>query len=98
MPTFLIFRSGRVIETIRGADSRRLTSAIEAAVKDAGPATPAYSPVGRTLGGTPVSRQSSGTLNTQNLINTIITFLGLYFVSLFSVSRTSRQVLHPGLR
>ncbi|KAH8802769.1 thioredoxin-like protein [Xylogone sp. PMI_703] len=87
MPTFMIFRSGSVIETIRGADARKLTDAIESAVKSAGPATSVYSSAGRTLGGTPVSSQSASQpwkLSTDGLMGTIITFLGLYIVSLLS--------------
>jgi hypothetical protein len=86
MPTFLIFRSGSVIETIQGADPRKLTSAVENAVKLAGAAKPVYSSVGRTLGGTaPPGRQSlSRPLNIKGFVDAIITFFGLYFYSLFS--------------
>lgn len=85
MPTFLIFRSGSVIETIQGADPRKLTSAVENAVKLAGAAKPVYSSVGRTLGGTPRNGQSlSRPLNIKGFIDTIIAFFGLYLVSLFS--------------
>lgn len=85
MPTFLIFRSGSVIEKIQGADSRKLTSAVENAVKLAGAAKPVYSSVGRTLGGTPARGQSlSRPLNIQGFVDAIIAFFGLYFYSLFS--------------
>jgi len=83
MPTFLIFRSGSVIETIKGADSHKLTSAVENAVKLAGAAaTPLYSTPGRTLGGAPSVSQP---LDIHTLFDAIITFFGLYFTSLFSL-------------
>lgn len=83
MPTFLIFRSGSVIETIKGADSHKLTSAVENAVKLAGAAaTPLYSTPGRTLGGAPSVSQP---LDIHTVFDAIITFFGLYFTSLFSL-------------
>ena len=86
MPTFLIFRSGSVISTVKGADTRGLTTAIESAVKLAGPSsTPSYSTPGRTLGGPPRGGQSlSRPFNFKGLIDAVIAFLGLYFYSLFS--------------
>ncbi|KAL3418063.1 thioredoxin [Phlyctema vagabunda] len=85
MPTFLIFRSGSVIETIRGADVRKLTSAIESAVKLAGAAAPVYSSVGRTLGGAPSTRSSmTRPWNVKGFVDAIIAFFGLYLFSLFS--------------
>ncbi|PMD12139.1 thioredoxin-like protein [Hyaloscypha hepaticicola] len=88
MPTFLIFRSGSVIKTIRGANVPELTSAIESAVKFAGPAKPVYSSAGRTLGGsnprgTGLSRPYSYTW--KKYFDAIIAFLGLYIVTLFSL-------------
>jgi len=86
MPTFMIFRSGSVINTIRGADTRGLTNAIESAVKLAGPATPVYSSAGRTLGGTPARGTSlSRPYNFKPIFDTIIAFLALYFTTLFSL-------------
>ena len=82
MPTFLIFRSGSVIETIQGADPRKLTTAIENAVKLAGPAKPVYSSVGHTLGGKP---GSSKPINFKGFMDAVIAFLGLYLWSLFSL-------------
>lgn len=81
----MIFRSGAVIQTIRGADPRKLTSAVENAVKLAGAAKPVYSSVGRTLGGTPARGQSlSRPVNYKGFMDAVIAFLGLYLVSLFS--------------
>jgi thioredoxin 1 len=86
MPTFLIFRSGSVIETIQGADPRKLTSAIENAVKFAGAAKPVYSSVGRTLGGPPARGQSlARPLDIKGFMDTVIAFIGLYLYSLFSL-------------
>lgn len=106
MPTFLIFKSGSVIETIQGANPPALTAAVEKAVKLAGTAAPgaAFKTPGRTLGAggpTPPSRPSAGgrTLGRPakfspfNLFNVLLTFFGLYFASLFSVSCTRRPRL-----
>ena len=82
MPTFLIFRSGSVIDTIQGADQRKLTTAIENAVKLAGPAKPVYSSVGHTLGGKP---GSSKPINFKGFLDAVLAFFGLYFWSLFSL-------------
>lgn len=91
MPTFMIFRGGKPINTIRGADPRALTSAVEAAVKSAPASKPLYSTPGRTLGGPGIkpaqslNRPASASL--QDFFSALIAFFGLYFVTLFSVSR-----------
>lgn len=86
MPTFMIFRNGAVIETIRGADPRKLSSAVENAVKLAGVPKPSYSTPGRTLGGTPSRGQSlSRPLDIKGFMDAIIAFFGLYFYSLFTI-------------
>lgn len=88
MPTFMIFKSGRAIETIQGADPRRLTSAIESAVQMASTITPpVFSSSGRTLGGGPPRSGQSlqRPVNFQGMIQAIITFVGLYLYSLFSL-------------
>ncbi|KAG9243579.1 thioredoxin-like protein [Calycina marina] len=82
MPTFIIFQNGSVIETIQGADPNKLTSAIEKAVKMAGPAKPAYSSVGHTLGGKPASAKP---VNYHSVLSAVIAFFGLYFYSLLSL-------------
>ncbi len=82
----MIFRNGSVMNTIRGADAGGLTSAIESAVKFAGPAKPVYSSVGRTLGGTaPRGTSLSQPYNFKKYFQAIVAFLGLYFVTLFSL-------------
>lgn len=95
MPTFLIFKSGSVIETIQGANPPALTAAVEKAVKLAGNVAPgaSFKTPGRTLGGPQTSggrgaRGGWGTISSRltpfNILNTILTFFGLYIVSLFS--------------
>jgi hypothetical protein len=90
MPTFMVFRGGKPINTIRGADARALTSAVEAAVKFAPASKPLYSTPGRTLGGPGIkpaqslNRPVSASL--QDIFSALIAFFGLYFVTLFSVS------------
>ncbi|KAI0149467.1 thioredoxin-like protein [Xylariaceae sp. FL1272] len=97
MPTFLIFKSGSVIETIRGANPPALTGAVEKAVKLAGTAASgaSFGTPGRTLGGAgsaPARRSGGQTLGGRpwwsfssfNVINALLTFFGLYFASLFS--------------
>ena len=82
----MIFRSGSVINTIRGADRDGLTSAIEKAVKLAGAPNPSYSNPGRTLGSAPSRGQSlSQPFNWKRIVDKITAFLGLYFISLFSL-------------
>ncbi|KAI9745288.1 MAG: hypothetical protein M1818_001568 [Claussenomyces sp. TS43310] len=89
MPTFLIFRSGTVINTIRGADPRALTSAVEAAAKFTSVAKLSSSGPGHTLGGsTPASGRSisrPAVPSLQSWFNAIVAFFGLYIISLFSV-------------
>ncbi|KAI0975501.1 thioredoxin-like protein [Xylaria arbuscula] len=101
MPTFLVFKSGSVIETIKGANPPALTAAVEKAVKLAGTAAPgaSFAIPGRTLGGssgssstTTTSARRSGILAPRswasfspfNFINALLTFFGLYIVSLLS--------------
>jgi thiol-disulfide isomerase/thioredoxin len=103
MPTFLIFKSGAVVDTIRGASPPALTAAVEKAVKLAAVSPPGASFVtpGRTLGaggsgnaataparstrGNTLGGRPSWSFSPFNFINTLLTFFGLYFVSLLSV-------------
>ncbi|KAI1464580.1 thioredoxin-domain-containing protein [Daldinia caldariorum] len=95
MPTFLIFKNGSVIDTIQGANPPALTSAVEKAVKLANVSAPgaSFKTPGRTLGSGSSSavRRGGQSLGGQpwkfspfNILNAILTFFGLYFVSLFS--------------
>ena len=85
MPTFLIFRSGSVIQTIQGADQNALTAGITNAVKLAGPSQPTFSSAGRTLGGASPRTSLSRPTNYKQFIDVILGFFGLYFISLFSL-------------
>jgi thioredoxin 1 len=85
MPTFLIFKGGKVIDTIKGANQSALMAAVEKAVKLAGAApVPLYSTPGRTLGGAPSTSLSRG-FSSKKFIDAIIAFLGLYFTTLLSI-------------
>lgn len=92
MPTFLIFRSGSVIDTIQGADQNKLTSAIEKAIKLAGPAKPVYSSVGHTLGG---KTGSSKPINFKGFLDAVVAFFGLYLWSLFSLDAYGASEASP---
>lgn len=106
MPTFIIFRSGKVLQTLRGADPRGLTSAVESAVRLAATMKQnySYSSVGHTLGGPSAQpRQSlqqpwTWKWDIKGWYSAIITFLGLYFISLFSVSFEMTQSPCNGIR
>ncbi|KAI1779184.1 thioredoxin-domain-containing protein [Hypoxylon cercidicola] len=97
MPTFLVFKNGAVIETIRGANPPALTAAVEKAVKLAGASAGgggvSFRSPGRTLGagtGAPARRSGQAfggrpwNVTPFHFFNAILTFFGLYFVSLFS--------------
>lgn len=95
MPTFLVIHRGTIQNTLRGADPRRLTAAVEAAVKTndalASMKSNIYSTPGRTLGEGPSGRSKPGLhrplgKTIMEYINAIIAFLGLYLWSFFSVS------------
>lgn len=87
----MIFLGGKAVNTIRGADPRALTNAVEAAVKSAPVIKQIYSTPGRTLGGPGIKpaqslhRPVSATL--QSWFQAIIAFFGLYFITLFSVRK-----------
>jgi len=93
MPTFLILRNGTVINTIQGANPPALIAAVEKAVKLAGPGGgQTFTSGGHRLGGTGVGGSRSGTVgqplrwDLNNFVNMVISFIGIYLVSLFSVS------------
>ena len=86
----MIFLGGKPVNTIRGADPRALTNAVEAAVKSAPVFNKIYSTPGRTLGGPGIkpaaslNRPAWATL--QGFLAVLVGFLGLYLITLFSVS------------
>jgi len=85
MPTFKIFHNGACVETIKGANPSALTEAISKAVSLAntpgGNAGEIFKTPGRTLGG---GQTAGGGIDFGKLINIVIMFVGLYFVSLLS--------------
>lgn len=98
MPTFLVFHNGSVVNTIQGANPPALTAAVEKAVKLAGPGGgSSFSSPGQRLGGSGLGSSSRGSRslslprrwNLNKFIDAVITFFGLYFISLFSVSGAS---------
>jgi thioredoxin 1 len=99
MPTFLIFKNGSVIDTIRGANPSALRSAILKAASDAtkGPAksSAAFGSKGYVLGsagGPAATARSSGAAWSQGfgsfggsgLMDTVVRFMALYVTSLIS--------------
>lgn len=96
MPTFLVFKSGSVVETIRGANPSALTAAVRKAANDSTTARGAnFSSKGYTLGssGTPSRPVNDGAfagvqrMMTGNggLGDMFIRFFALYFISLFAL-------------
>lgn len=93
MPTFVILRSGSVIDTIKGANPPALTAAVEKAVKLAGAggggAGATFAGSGQRLGGSGVGRQSvvrPARWDLKGFVEGLVAFFGLYFWSLISVS------------
>jgi thioredoxin 1 len=98
MPTFLVFKSGSVIETIRGANPSALTAAVRKAVTDSASAPAArgahFSSKGYTLGSasTPSQPANAGAFaGLQNFMSgnggfadKFMRFFALYFVTLIS--------------
>lgn len=97
MPTFLIFKSGSVVDTIRGANPPALTAAVRKAAADAAK-TPAKSAAvfqskGYTLGGAdtpskPVAQswgQSLGGFGGPGFADMLVRFVALYLTSLLAL-------------
>ncbi|KAF2503015.1 thioredoxin-domain-containing protein, partial [Lophium mytilinum] len=96
MPTFLIFKSGSVVDTIRGANPPALTAAVRKAAADAakGPGKTAavFQSKGYTLGGAdapsrPVAQswgQSLGGFGGPGVMDMLVRFVALYLTSLAS--------------
>jgi hypothetical protein len=96
MPTFLVLHNGAVVQTVQGANPPALSAAVEKGVKLAGAAAgPTFSSGGQRLGGAGVATPAGGARRSvgrpvgwdlKKLYEAVVTFFGLYFVSLFSVS------------
>ncbi|KAI5467798.1 putative thioredoxin [Mariannaea sp. PMI_226] len=100
MPTFKIFHNGNCIETIKGANPPALTQAVSNALRLAGTGGgqrgESFKTPGRKLGGEGLSQNAPRNVaraypgrsswNIGGLLNAIVAFVGLYLVSLFSVS------------
>lgn len=97
MPTFMVFKSGSVVETVRGANPPALTAAVEKGVRlatgaggGAGPSGSSFGSPGQRLGSDPKvparGPRRAPAWDFAGIIKAIFIFLGLYFVSLFSVS------------
>ncbi|KAJ4299354.1 hypothetical protein N0V90_004599 [Kalmusia sp. IMI 367209] len=98
MPTFLVLKSGSVVETIRGANPSALTAAVRKAVNDAtnGPAARGvhFQSKGYTLGSTSTPSRpvnNGGFAGLQGMMSgnggfgdLVVRFFALYFVSLLS--------------
>jgi thioredoxin 1 len=91
MPTFLIFHHGKVVQTVTGANPPALTAAVDKAVKLAGAPGPSFSSGGQRLGGSTLAVPGRQTglarpmaWDLRKIVDAIVTFFGLYFVSLFS--------------
>jgi len=94
MPTFLVFKSGSVVDTIRGANPPALTAAVRKAAADAGKGKPQAGAVfqskGYTLGGAgtpsrPVAQswgQTLGGFGGQGYVDILVRFVALYLTSL----------------
>lgn len=95
MPTFKIFHGGNCVETIKGANPSALTEAITKAVALAdsaasGKSANAFKSPGRTLGNEQSVAGSRG-FDLMKILSTVIVFLGLYLVSLFSVRSNPKE-------
>lgn len=99
MPTFIIFKNGSAVETIKGADPRALAAAIEKACRGAKAAKAAYtySSQGHTLGGGPARGGASlgRPLDIKGYFDAVVAFLGLYVYSLFALDAYSSAEKSP---
>jgi hypothetical protein len=95
MPTFLVLKSGAVVDTIRGANPSALTAAVRKAVNDAGAKSSAvFQSKGYTLGSAtqpPRPVNAGAFAGIQNmftgnggLMDSVVRFFALYFVSLLA--------------
>ncbi|SPN99996.1 related to thioredoxin [Cephalotrichum gorgonifer] len=85
MPTFMLFHCGKAIKTLRGANPTELSALVgqAAKLKDEGTPGEYFKTPGRTLGGAGGSAAGSS-LDFGSIFNSLITFVGLYFVTLLT--------------
>ena len=95
MPTFLVLKSGSVVDTIRGANPAGLTAAVRKAANDSGAKGSAvFQSKGYTLGSAtqpprPVNVSAVDGLRNMlsgngGLMDKVVRFFALYFISLFT--------------
>ncbi|KAI9669025.1 MAG: hypothetical protein M1831_000617 [Alyxoria varia] len=103
MPTFLIIKNSKVVDTIRGADTSSLRSAISKASADAVKATArtsaAFTSKGHVLGSNSTTSRTTTSFQVPGLsgggANTITRFFGLYFTTLLSFDTTAAAENSP---
>lgn len=85
MPTFILFHNGKAINTLRGANPSDLAALVGEAARLKGQAKPgaSFASAGRTLGGEGVGSRP-GSFDAKGLLNSLVTFFGLYFATLLS--------------
>jgi thioredoxin 1 len=97
MPTFLVIKSGSVVETIRGANPAALTAAVRKAAGDTsgpGASGAAFQSKGRTLGSAAEPSRAVGEnpfaglqrliVGNGGLSDVVVRFVALYVISLFA--------------
>jgi len=97
MPTFLVLKSGSVVDTIRGANPAALTAAVRKAASDTsgpGASSAAFQSKGRTLGSaaepsrpvgeSPFANIQRMLMGNGGLSDVLVRFAALYFISLFA--------------
>jgi thioredoxin 1 len=106
MPTFLVFNSGRVTETIRGANPGALKTAVTRASSGSGAAGGSssgshFSSKGHRLGteGDKTSQGIGGGLPSLDGLgdtaDSMVRFMGLYFTTLFSLDAYAAAQASP---
>ncbi|RDA84877.1 hypothetical protein CP532_2089 [Ophiocordyceps camponoti-leonardi (nom. inval.)] len=88
MPTFKIFHRGQCVDTIKGANPTALTEAVTKALRlvDSGGSGDVFKTPGRTLGGSTAAARHGvyRPWDMAGFFKSLISFFGLYFISLFS--------------
>lgn len=99
LPTFKVFHNGVIVEEVSGANPAALAGAIVKASKliRGGGSAEVFGRSGQTLGGSGAGRAprrpsalANMSFDPTAIINHIVTFVGLYLVSFFTVCTVSR--------